>query len=40
MTIVNDNNDYGHGPCCSNKHRHRSDVGMWHINVVNHEEYN
>ena len=37
MTIVNDNNYHGHAPCCSDKHRHRSDVGMWH--VINHEEY-
>ena len=39
MTIVNDNNDHGHGPCRLDKHRHRSDVGTWHVNVINHEEY-
>ena len=39
MTIVNDNNDHGHGPCSSDKHQHHSDVGMWHINIISYEEY-
>ena len=41
MTIVSDNNDHEHGPCSSDKHQHRSNVvvGMWHVNVINHEEY-
>ena len=39
MTIVNDNNDHGHGLCSSDKHRHHSDVGMWHVYVINYEEY-
>ena len=39
MTIVNDNNDHGHGPCSSNKHQQCSDVGMWHVKIINHKEY-
>ena len=39
MILVNDNNDHGHGPCCSDKYRHGSDLGMWHVIVINHEEY-
>ena len=35
----NDNNDNGHGPCSSDKHRSNGAVGMWHVIVINHEEY-